>query len=37
MKPLDAVPRVAMSWEVSGTLVFVSDRPPLHEIPYDDV
>lgn len=36
-KPLDAVPRVSASWEVSGTLAFVSDIPPSYEIPYDDV
>jgi hypothetical protein len=37
IKPLDAVPRVSISWDVSGTLAFVSDRPPVWETPYDDM
>jgi len=35
-KPIDAVPRVAVSWEASGSLAFVSDRKSRWEIPYDD-
>lgn len=36
-KPLDAVPRVAATWEATGTLAFVSDRKMRWEIPYDDL
>ncbi|CAL1708081.1 unnamed protein product [Somion occarium] len=37
LKPLDAVPRVAATWDVSGSLVFVADRPRRWEVPYDDI
>lgn len=43
VRPIDAVPRVALSWNVGidgdtdGTLVFVSDRRARWEVPYDDV
>ncbi|KAG2751139.1 hypothetical protein P692DRAFT_20918426 [Suillus brevipes Sb2] len=43
VRPIDAVPRVALSWNVgidgdtNGTLVFVSDRRARWEVPYDDV
>jgi WD repeat-containing protein 24 len=36
-KPIDAIPRVAVTWEASGSLAFVSDRKSRWEIPYDDV
>ena len=34
--PLDAVPRVAATWEVAGSLTFVADKPSVTELPYDD-
>ncbi|KAF9782978.1 hypothetical protein BJ322DRAFT_186081 [Thelephora terrestris] len=34
--PLDAIPRVAASWEVTGSLAFVADKPSATELPYDD-
>ncbi|KAG2077771.1 hypothetical protein BDR04DRAFT_1064549 [Suillus decipiens] len=43
VRPIDAVPRVALSWNVGidgdtdGTLAFVSDRRARWEIPYDDI
>jgi WD repeat-containing protein 24 len=38
VKPLDAIPRVAIAWKPSGTLAFALDhRKRLWEIPYDDV
>ena len=37
IKPIDTVPRVALSWEASGSLAFVSDRKLRWEIPYDDM
>jgi WD repeat-containing protein 24 len=37
VKPLDAIPRLAVAWEPSGTLAFAADRPMKWEIPYDDV
>jgi WD repeat-containing protein 24 len=38
VRPLDAVPRVAVAWMPSGTLAFAFDhRKQLWEIPYDDV
>ena len=36
-KPIDAISRVAVSWEASGTLAFVADRPTSCEMPYDDM
>nr|GAT53244.1 predicted protein [Mycena chlorophos] len=36
-KPVDAIPRVSVSWEASGTLAFVADRRLSWEVPYDDV
>ena len=36
-KPIDAISRVAVSWEASGTLAFVADRPASYEMPYDDM
>lgn len=36
-KPIASVPRVALTWEVSGSLALVSDRRHRHEVPYDDV
>ena len=36
-KPIASVPRVALTWEASGTLTLVSDRRHRHEVPYDDM
>ncbi|KAM5544402.1 hypothetical protein V8D89_002062 [Ganoderma adspersum] len=36
-KPLDAITRSAVSWNTSGSIAFVTDRPKRWEIPYDDV
>ena len=36
-KPIASLPRVALTWEVSGSVTFVSDRRHRHEVPYDDV
>ncbi|EKM54156.1 uncharacterized protein PHACADRAFT_257792 [Phanerochaete carnosa HHB-10118-sp] len=37
VKTLDAVPRASLSWDVSGSLAFVADRPKRWEVPYDDI
>jgi WD repeat-containing protein 24 len=37
IKPLDSIPRVAATWEVSGSLAFVSDQRKRWEPPYDDM
>jgi hypothetical protein len=36
-RPIDAIPRMAASWEASGSLAFVADRKVRWEVPYDDV
>lgn len=36
-KPLDAISRAALSWEATGSMVFVVDKKDNLEIPYDDV
>ncbi|KAI0819575.1 hypothetical protein BC628DRAFT_1491791 [Trametes gibbosa] len=36
-KPLDAIPRSAISWHTAGPITFVTDRPKRWEVPYDDV
>lgn len=36
-KPLDSVPRTALTWTPTGSLTFVSDNVEQWEIPYDDV
>ncbi|KAI8974589.1 hypothetical protein BD414DRAFT_498136 [Trametes punicea] len=36
-KPLDAIPRSALSWNTTGSIAFVTDRPKRWEVPYDDV
>ncbi|KAH9941480.1 hypothetical protein B0H21DRAFT_546035 [Amylocystis lapponica] len=36
-KPLDSVPRMAISWEASGSLLFVTDKPKRWDIPFDDI
>lgn len=36
-KPIDAVPRAALSWSAAGSLTFVADRPAKWEVPYDDL
>ena len=36
-KPIDAVSRVAVTWEVGGSMTFVADSKERWEIPYDDV
>ncbi|KAG0696924.1 hypothetical protein DFH29DRAFT_812461 [Suillus ampliporus] len=43
VRPIDAVPRMALSWNVGvdgdtdGTLAFVSDKRARWEVPYDDI
>lgn len=43
VRPIDAVPRVALSWNVGiggdtdGALAFVSDKRARWEVPYDDM
>ncbi|KAJ7685293.1 hypothetical protein DFH06DRAFT_37253 [Mycena polygramma] len=36
-KPIDAIPRMAATWEASGSLTFVADRKVRWEAPYDDI
>ncbi|KAL6299508.1 hypothetical protein BKA93DRAFT_805989 [Sparassis latifolia] len=36
-KPLDAIPRTSVTWDASGSLTFVSDRPRPWDVPYDDI
>ena len=36
-KPIDAIPRVAATWEATGSLAFVAERKDFWEIPYDDL
>ncbi|KAF8627536.1 hypothetical protein AX15_004384 [Amanita polypyramis BW_CC] len=36
-RPIDSVSRVALTWEASGSVTFVSDRKSRFEVPYDDV
>ncbi|KAI0062106.1 hypothetical protein BV25DRAFT_1900133 [Artomyces pyxidatus] len=36
-RPMDAIPRVAATWDASGSLTFVSDRKSRWEVPYDDI
>ena len=36
-RPIDAVPRAAMTWDATGSLTFVAGRPGRWEIPYDDM
>ncbi|TCD66714.1 hypothetical protein EIP91_001007 [Steccherinum ochraceum] len=36
-KPLDAMPRNAVTWNVEGSVAFVTDKPKRWEVPYDDV
>ncbi|KAI9063837.1 hypothetical protein FKP32DRAFT_1571226 [Trametes sanguinea] len=36
-KPLDAIPRSAISWNTTGSIAFVTDRPKRWEVPYDDI
>ncbi|KAF8982530.1 hypothetical protein BDQ17DRAFT_1394052 [Cyathus striatus] len=35
--PLESIPRVALAWEASGAMAFVSDKRPKWEVPYDDM
>ncbi|KAI0686851.1 hypothetical protein BC835DRAFT_1287288 [Cytidiella melzeri] len=37
VRTLDAVPRLAATWDPTGALLFVVDRPKQWEIPYDDI
>ncbi|TFK48866.1 WD40 repeat-like protein [Heliocybe sulcata] len=37
IRPLDAIPRVAMDWQAAGALAFVADKRPMWEVPYDDI
>ncbi|THH12229.1 hypothetical protein EW145_g102 [Phellinidium pouzarii] len=36
-KPVDSVPRTALTWTPTGSLTFVNDSPARWEIPYDDI
>ncbi|KAI0082042.1 hypothetical protein K474DRAFT_1671564 [Panus rudis PR-1116 ss-1] len=36
-KPLDAVTKVATTWDATGSMFFVADKPRRWEIPYDDI
>ncbi|EMD38736.1 hypothetical protein CERSUDRAFT_112461 [Gelatoporia subvermispora B] len=36
-RPVDAIPRAALSWHAAGCLTFAADKPKRWEIPYDDV
>ncbi|KAI5115697.1 hypothetical protein M0805_002561 [Coniferiporia weirii] len=35
-KPVDSVPRTALTWTPTGSLTFVNDSPARWEVPYDD-
>lgn len=35
-KPLDSIPRAALSWEATGSMSLVVDKMDPLEIPYDD-
>ncbi|KAF8638431.1 hypothetical protein AX17_002213 [Amanita inopinata Kibby_2008] len=37
IKPIYSIPRVALTWDARGSIVFVSDRKFKHEVPYDDI
>jgi hypothetical protein len=37
IRPLDAIPRVAATWEASASVAFVADRRKAWEAPYDDM
>ncbi|KDR78745.1 hypothetical protein GALMADRAFT_244288 [Galerina marginata CBS 339.88] len=37
VKPIDAITRVATTWEASGSLAFAVDNQDRWEVPYDDV
>lgn len=36
-RPIDAIPRVSATWDVSGSVVFAADKPKRFEPPYDDM
>ncbi len=36
-RTLDAIPRLAATWDPTGALMFVADSPKRWEIPYDDM
>ena len=36
-RPLDAIPRMSATWDVSGSMVFVADKPSKFELPFDDM
>lgn len=36
-KPIDAVPRTALTWTPSGSLTFVNGHKEQWEVPYDDL
>ncbi|KAH9481800.1 GATOR complex protein WDR24 [Psilocybe cubensis] len=36
-KPIDAIPRVATTWEATGSMAFVVDKADRWEVPYDDI
>lgn len=35
-KPIDSIPRTALTWAPTDTLTFVVDSPSRWEVPYDD-
>ena len=36
-RTLDSIPRLAATWDPTGTLIFVADSPKQWEVPYDDM
>ena len=36
-KPIDSIPRVATTWDVTGSMTFAVDDVNPHEVPYDDM
>ena len=36
-RTVDAMPRSAATWDPTGSLLFVADKPKRWEVPYDDV
>ena len=36
-RPLDAIPRAAISWEATGSMAFIVDKKEPWEVPFDDM
>ncbi|PPQ63564.1 hypothetical protein CVT24_004861 [Panaeolus cyanescens] len=36
-KPLDSIPRVAATWEPTGSMSFIAEQKSEWEVPYDDI